>query len=108
MTPIKISILCLYRRLFSASLIKHGTLALGVICLIWWVAIILGSTFSCFWQSALVPHCIDFNIYYVVGCVAELIIDILILCLPLREISGLHVSLRDKVILFLTFLVGGL
>lgn len=38
----------------------------------------------------------------------EMLIEIVILCLPVRIIAGLQMQLREKILLLITFLIGGL
>ena len=110
---IKLSILLFYRRLFSTKRFKLATVIVGVIVLLWWLAVILVQVLQCrpiqgIWDPTLPRKCINETLYYIGVAVPNVATDIIMLCLPVRMVWRLHASLVHKVALTLTFLTGGL
>lgn len=113
-TATKISILCLYHRLFPTPLFRSATILLGIVCVLWLIAIesifitkcVSMTSFWVNWTQAYT--CIDFKRYFLAGNITETILDFGILCLPLQVVSSLQLPLRQKMVLYMTFLVGGL
>ncbi|MCJ1348945.1 hypothetical protein MMC31_007178 [Peltigera leucophlebia] len=61
-----------------------------------------------FWNKEVSGHCLNFDKFFLGITLAEILINVAILCLPLRVISGLQLPMRHKIPLFITFLIGGL
>lgn len=106
-TSVKLSLLSLYHRIFSAPWVRRSSIALSVLCVLWLIVIVVDSIFVCFFTQDYPYGCIDFGRFFLILCLVEVLIDIAILCLPLRMISGLQLPLQHKIILSFTFLVGG-
>ncbi|MCJ1266221.1 hypothetical protein MMC22_006104 [Lobaria immixta] len=104
-TGVKLSILSLYYRIFSFRRFRLATLALGGVCAVWLLALVLCSVFACFEPSS--SHCIDYSTFYLILSLVETLIEVTILCLPIRMIAGLQLPVRDKIVVLITFLVGG-
>lgn len=109
----KISILCLYRRIFSVHSFKRMSLLFGLLVVLWWLAATIANIFSCMpiellWDLSLDGRCFNFNIFWLSMGVVETIIDILILFLPIKMVMGLQLSRRNKIVLSGVFLLGGL
>lgn len=106
-TGVKLSLLSLYHRIFTTVWVRRSSIALSVLCVLWLIVIVVGSIFVCYFT--LNPYrCIDFSLFFLVLSLAEVLIDIAILCLPLGMIPGLKLPLQHKIVLYVTFLVGGL
>lgn len=111
--PTKISILCLYRRIFSVPSFKRASLLVGLLVVLWWTAATVADIFSCMpvqllWDLSLEGRCFDFNIFWFSMGVLETIIDIIILVLPIKMVLALQLSKRNKIVLSGIFLLGGL
>lgn len=112
-TACKISILCLYRRLFSVPAFLRLSAAIGVAIVAWGIACILTGVFICdppkkFWHSATSGHCNNYDIAFLILEIVETVLDIVQLILPLHMISILKLSHRNKIILLFIFLSGGM
>lgn len=113
-TATKISILCLYHRLFPTPLFRSATISLGVVCVLWLVAIesifiIKCVSMTSFWVNWMQARtCINFKRYFLAANITETLLDFGILCLPLQVVSSLQLPPRQKMVLYMTFLVGGL
>lgn len=81
--------------------------------MLWYIAAQISIIFIClpvekFWTLTLPGRCLDFNSYFLTIGIVETTIDVVILTLPIRMISTLQLSPRDKMILSAIFLLGGL
>ena len=112
-TATKIAILCLYFRLFPTPLFRRATVLWGVICVLWLIAAEI-AILQCLSMTAArddpmkVRACHNSEKYFLAANITETILDFAILCLPLRVVSSLQLPSRQKLVLYMTFLVGGL
>lgn len=118
-TVVKVSIICLYRRVFDVSKpFQKASQVVTNLCVAWYIvatcfAIIPCQPIDAAWivgpEGPYPPdHCINFPIYFVCIEVTNVFLDTLILCLPLRMIRHLHLPNRHKIYLSGVFLLGGL
>ncbi|KAF7513473.1 hypothetical protein GJ744_008767 [Endocarpon pusillum] len=110
--PAKISLLCLYRRIFAVHSFKRLSLLVGLLVVLWWLAATLANIFSCMpvqlmWELSLKGRCFNFNIFWFCTGIIETVIDIIILILPIKMIMRLQMSRRKKIVLSGIFLLGG-
>ncbi|MCJ1246815.1 hypothetical protein MMC30_004024 [Trapelia coarctata] len=113
MTPTKLSVLFLYRRIFTTRTFHLIALAVIAIVIAWCIGGLLPTIFQCrplpaAWDSNVQGQCVDVPKLFLAGTVANLLTDVLILCLPLRVIWKLKLSLRDRITVSGIFLVGGI
>ena len=112
-TLVKMSILCLYHRLFAVSSFRRINYGVGTFCLVWFVAAFIGDLLYCrpirqFWDPTAGGSCFNFPNFFLAMELIDLLLDVVIIALPLKTISGLHLSLRKKLALLGIFLLGGL
>jgi len=114
-TTVKISILLMYRRIFPTKLFRKTTLFLGVACVAWFIAEVFSDVFQCHpivaaWDPAFMfsNQCINLEAYFWGISATNMILDVIILCLPLRVVWELELPIRQKCILSGIFLMGGL
>lgn len=115
---VKISILLMYARIFPTRFFRVGATILGVITVTWWLAIFIVSIWSCSpiayqWDKMLIlkypdAHCVDGAQFYIGNSVPNIITDVLILALPIREVMRLQVSTSQRVAVGGMFALGGL
>ena len=111
---IKLSVLSLYRRIFSVPKFKLAANIVQGVVIAWWIAVILVSIFSCnpingFWDKLYTKSkCINTEHFFIGNAVPNIATDIVILILPLREIWHLNTQRHQKVALSFIFLLGGL
>lgn len=103
----KISVLCLYRRIFTTQSFRQSSLMVGVGVVAYWVASVVCVLLQCVpirknWQPELQARCINTAALFL-GL--ELFI---MLFLPLRVIRDLHMPLKQRLQLGVIFLLGGL
>lgn len=109
----KISILCLYRRIFPTASFKARSLVLLLLVIAYWISAAVGSIAQCIPARAaydkLVPgKCINFAAFFLGEELFNCLLDIIILCLPLTVIRKLHMPRQRKIQLGLIFLLGAL
>lgn len=113
MLAIKISILCLYRRIFHVQNFRRASLVTGLLVVALAIAAEVAALVSClpvtkFWSRLEPGHCFNFDAYYIGIQIPDVILDTVILALPIRMISTLQLSRTDKVTILGIFLLGGL
>ncbi|KAL8692228.1 MAG: hypothetical protein Q9218_002704 [Villophora microphyllina] len=114
-TSVKMSLLLLYRRIFSTPVFKTWTLVIGATCAVWLIVAVLVDIFQCRpFNAAFQPdllytgHCINLPAFYIGIIAANFILDIVILALPLTMIWRLKLSERQKLQVSAIFFLGGL
>ena len=112
-TATKLSILYLYRRIFSVQRFRQISFAVAAVCVLWWLIFTIIVMNPCrpvkkFWQPQIEGHCYNFDEFFLGAAVADVVLDAVILALPIKMILGLQMSYRRKVMLCFVFLVGGL
>lgn len=110
----KLSILALYWRLFPTRFMKRGCVVLAVLTVMWWLAGVLVDIFQCnpvgkaFDISIPINegHCISQTGYCLGMIIPNILIDVMILCLPTFEVSKLHLPRSQRAALASVFLLG--
>ena len=113
LTTIKLSILIFYQRLFITTRFKFVTSVVGGVVLAWWLAVILLQILQCrpteaIWDVSVPATCLNPKAYYIGVAVPNIATDIVMLCLPVRMVWRLQISIVNKVGLTITFLTGAL
>lgn len=111
-TVVKVSILCLYRRIFPTRTFKRIILAVGLILMAFFFASVFVGIFICvpvekFWNPTMPGHCNNFDVEYLVLEIIEVLVDVVLLVLPIHMVSTLQLSRQNKIILSMIFLLGG-
>ncbi|EXK78752.1 hypothetical protein FOQG_16603 [Fusarium oxysporum f. sp. raphani 54005] len=110
---LKASILVMYCRIFPLRSMKVGGYSLGVIVLMWWIAVCLLAIFQCrpvrkaWGMSTTEGTCIDKGIWFTSVAVPNIVTDVAILALPVRQVSLLRLSRARKMAVSGIFLLGG-
>ncbi|KAI9050312.1 hypothetical protein LZ554_005479 [Drepanopeziza brunnea f. sp. 'monogermtubi'] len=111
-TSIKISILCMYRRIFPVDGFFIQSQIMGALILVWWLVGSVLTTVSClpwrrFWEGPPAGgYCFNFNIYWMSMGAVELVIDTLLLILPVRMVLVLQLSRQQKILVVGIFALG--
>ncbi|TVY82748.1 Satratoxin biosynthesis SC1 cluster protein [Lachnellula suecica] len=108
---VKISILCFYLNVFPRKSFKIATIiVLGfvVACI---TTFTLATVFQCTpvrraWQLDLPGKCVNYNAFSWSNAVLNIVQDILIVVLPIRELRSLQISSKKKIGLYAMFSVG--
>ena len=113
MTPTKLSILFLYRRIFVAP--KLHLVTIPVICMVIFLCFgcLFPTIFQCqpmavAWNPTFAGTCLNLPQLFRAGTIANLLMDVIILCLPLPVLQSLKLAWRDRLMVFGVFLIGSL
>lgn len=109
----------MYNRIFPTKFIKWGFIGLGGFTAAWWLCVVLVTIFQCTpiraaWELAEQPSvnpnskCIDNNGFFIGNGVPNIVTDLCILVLPLREVYNLHIRTSQKIALGGVFMLGAL
>ena len=106
---VKLSILCLYGRLFSASRYPVTIKTFLILTLAWLVSFIVATFFqvwplSCNWVAC--TPTTNYTVMYVCLSVTDIVLDISILCIPAWFIRTLNISKGQKIGLACIFGLG--
>ena len=112
---IKISILLMYRRIFSVdSPFRLHSLLLGIAVVAFWFASTVATIFYCrpfgySWMGLeLEKHCFDYNAFWMATGIIEVVIDIVILALPVRMVLKIQLTRKKRALITFIFLLGSL
>ncbi|KAK2036383.1 hypothetical protein LZ31DRAFT_636599 [Colletotrichum somersetense] len=113
---VKLSLLAFYWRVFPTPFMQKGIYTLSAACLGWLVAIFITNCLQCrplsyTWEQTVTPGkgtCINLILYFVGNSVANSMIDIFTLVLPIRETMRLQVSSNKKLGICCVFALGSL
>ena len=113
MPLIKISILLLYRSLFPSHKFRMATNILAAIVVAWGIAVFFVAVFTCspisgFWDYTIQATCINPQAFYIANSVPNVLVDIVMLCLPVHQVVRLKLDQTQKVGVCCMFLLGGL
>ena len=102
-SAVKISILLLYRQVFDTANFKKAIRVVCFLCITWlcgnvFTMVFLCSPMSAAWDPKLVfsNHCRDFQAFLFGITISNLILDVIILCMPLLMKWTLKLSTRKK------------
>ncbi|KAJ5892209.1 uncharacterized protein N7473_008437 [Penicillium subrubescens] len=110
---IKLSILALYRRLFSTKYMLFGVYFMGMVVILWAVSIWVAAALNCipipkFWDRSIEGACIDPDKFYYGTQIPNIVSDVIILLMPQGVVWSLPVAKSQKLLLSCVFMVGGL
>lgn len=115
---IKMSVLLFYRRVFNLPNFRLATNIMLGIMAAWTVAFFVAEIFECGvhpqvqwnYKSSEEKNstCVDNSFLLLWFAITDVIGDIAILCMPIRPISSLQKSLKEKLGLIGIFMLGGL
>ncbi|KAK8100060.1 hypothetical protein PG999_010434, partial [Apiospora kogelbergensis] len=107
----KIALLYLYFRIFPTRDIRIGSYVLGGFSCVWNVGTVFAATFQCLpreklWHPWLQGGCIDLFLTQLAISVPCMLLDVTILCLPMRHVWNLKTNRTQRVFLIIIFLLG--
>lgn len=112
-TLVKLSILALYRRIFTTAAFMRITLVVGATVMLWFIIALFTNLFQCQpFQAAFdaellfTNQCINLQAYYWGITSFNLCLDVLMLYMPLHMVWGLKLPIRQKIALSGIFLLG--
>ena len=114
-TMVKLSILMLYRRIFTTSAFRRKVSIVGCVCVVWCLLAVFIYVFGCRPFSAAFDielvftyHCIDLQTFIWAITACNVGLDIVVLSLPIHQVWNLQLSVQKKISVSAVFLLGGL
>ncbi|KAL2043877.1 hypothetical protein N7G274_003397 [Stereocaulon virgatum] len=112
-TLVKISLLLLYRRIFSTAAFRKKSTFVGILCVIWFIITLCMDIFQCRpfdeafrAETIFTNHCIDLQKFYWGATATNLGIDVIMLFLPLHMVWKLRLPTHQKLLLSGLFMLG--
>lgn len=112
----KLGILLMYHRIFAISTaFRYQLFISSALVIAWWVGCTIAALRKC--QSLEIGlastlndprYCFDFNVFWLASGIAEILLDVLILTLPVAVVVRMRYSLRRKLMVSGIFLLGAL
>ncbi|KAI4160884.1 MAG: hypothetical protein LQ342_005310 [Letrouitia transgressa] len=111
-TLTKLSLLTFYHRIFPIRTFTRLSSAIGILQILWLIALILGVFLQCrplayFWNRGLEGKCINENSFSYGMSAANVVTDLLVLGLPVPWLWGLQLGRGKRVGLVGVFALGG-
>lgn len=109
----KISILCLYRRIFTTQSFRRSTAIVGLFVLAYWTTSTFGGILQCIpiqasYRKELAGKRINFTAFVLSLELVNFLLDVVIILLPCKELQSLQLPRRRKIELSIIFVLGGL
>ena len=110
--PIKVSVLCLYHRIFPSRTLYKLSIALGfLICTYSTIPAIFAVIFCLPSNNDMESHptkCINLNLFVIISASLNVVIDAILLTTPVPLVWRLHLSRSQRLGLITTFGLGGI
>lgn len=112
-TFVKFSVLAFYDRIFPRNNFKKWLYTLAGLSAVWWLLITFVSIFQCTpvakaWDNELDGYCHNYLHLFIGIQVANIVLDIAILVLPISAVMKLQMGRANKISVAGTFALGGL
>ncbi|KAF2748446.1 hypothetical protein M011DRAFT_476458 [Sporormia fimetaria CBS 119925] len=114
---ISVSVLLFYRRIFPIQSIKRLVTVFLIAHVLWGLATFFGSVFICYpielaWadiitQSQNMQKCMQYPKFFLATMSLELGLNAAVLALPLKQVLGLQLNAKTRIMLVFVFLLGG-
>ncbi|KAJ9355727.1 hypothetical protein DTO280E4_6405 [Paecilomyces variotii] len=110
----KITILCLYLKVFPSKPFRTTCFVTIGVCIIFALVFSLGTVFHCWpvsygwteWSGETQGYCINFNAFAWAHAIVNIILDLFVIFLPIPQLLRLALGTRRKVHVILMFSVG--
>lgn len=108
----KLSILCLYHRIFPQRWFRNASLGVAAFMTAWYFTATFGSIFQCVplasqWDPTVSGHCVNYGSSARVMGIVNIITDFVLLGLPMPLVWRIQTSITKKWQLTVTFMLGG-
>jgi hypothetical protein len=112
---LKLGVVMFYRRIFVSDWFKKLSLGVAIVIALWTVAFFFATVLECkghnldlIWKSIATfkQECYMYKDVQIGHCISDVITDLIVLSLPLPEIWKLNMTVRQKVVVSLIFLIG--
>lgn len=102
----------MYRNLFPTTRVHVAAYAMGALVLMWWLAVLVVTFLQCrplngLWDHSISSVCMASTGLFLGNSIPNIVTDVLILTLPLVEVTRLQMSWPKKNGVLVLFLLGG-
>lgn len=112
----KISVLLFYLRIFPNTKLRRAIWFTIVLCVLYLIAFVTADALQCLpidiawerWDGEHHGKCINLNRLGWASAAVNIVLDLIVIVLPMREVKNLSLSRRRKAGVMLMFLGGGL
>jgi hypothetical protein len=110
-TLTRLSIIYLYRRVFDVKRFRTATTIAIIICVLWYIAEGFVAILQCqpiagAWNKSIPAQCLGFRTHFVGVGTSNLLLDIIVLALPLKQLWCIILPIRQKFMLSGIILLG--
>ncbi|CAJ0548577.1 Ff.00g021900.m01.CDS01 [Fusarium sp. VM40] len=108
---VKLALLQMYLRIFPSRRFRQISAIIAAVVIGWWISICAVSIFQCdpikrAWLPWIDGTCINLKASFIGNAIPNIATDVAILCMPVKQILKLQVSLAQKLSLLVIFLLG--
>lgn len=114
-TMVKISLLMLFRRIFTTAAFRLKSMIVGVVCVAWFFVAVFTDIFQCSpfkdvfeLHMLFTDHCINVQAYYWGISASNVFLDLVLLYLPIHEVWKLQLPRRKKLGISSVFALGSM
>lgn len=109
----KVSLVLLYMRIFISRSFKISAHIVLAVVISYGIAGVAATIFQCIpiagsWDKSVDATCINSDMFWVANAILNILTDVMVLALPIPSIFGLQLKRRERFMLCLIFLLGGL
>ncbi|KAM0541101.1 hypothetical protein ACHAPJ_013382 [Fusarium lateritium] len=110
---IKLALLKTYLRIFPSRRFRHISAIIAAVVIGWWISICAVCIFQCSpirkaWVPWIDGSCINLKASFIGNAIPNIVTDVAILCMPIKQILKLQVNFTQKLSLLVMFLLGSL
>ena len=110
---IKFSILLLYSRIFNVQPFMTVIHIVSAVAVLWCISSFCAILFMCtpinsFWIMDQPHHCVNQYAMFISTAAGNSFLDIVILCLPIKRVWSLKMTVSKRIQIILTFVLGAL
>jgi hypothetical protein len=110
----KISVLLFYLRIFPQQSLRRAIYVTIVLCVLYIVTFVLATALQCIpiriawehWDGEHHGQCIDLNADAWASAAVNIVLDLIVIALPMKQLKNLSMSPRRKIGVMLMFLGG--
>ncbi|KAK7911167.1 hypothetical protein PG985_013648 [Apiospora marii] len=112
LSAVRVSLCLLYRRIFATASFRRKSTIVMALCIAYQIANSIVNLCMCvplskFWNRLQAGQCINGDLFFLLVCIVETLLDVVVLVLPARAVFFVQIPLRTKLIVAGIFLLGG-
>ncbi|KAK8047468.1 hypothetical protein PG996_015532 [Apiospora saccharicola] len=113
LSAVRVSLCLLYRRIFATPSFRRKSTIVIAMCIVGQIANSITNLCMCFplskfWNPLQPGQCINGDLFFLLICIVETLLDVVVMALPVRAIFFVQIPLKTKLVVAGIFLLGGL